>query len=185
MRALLGTCAGEPVFVSSHVHPWLGVVGINSVHLPWILDAYWAKLGRANAVVYTSRNNNVRILWFACNCVLGTALSNFVSPNSSMVVRGSARSAAPAGLWRSLRRRRGDPCRSLGTFALRIWSLSARLGNKKGDLRQLRGRASRGTRRAPGALSQRRGEYGTPLVLAVNTVAGAERPRGPFRTRRS
>lgn len=33
-----------------------------------------------------------------------------------MVARGSARSAAPAGLWRSLRRRRGDPCRSLGTF---------------------------------------------------------------------
>lgn len=35
------------------------------------------------------------------------------------------------------------------------------------------------------ASSGHRGEYGTPLVSAVNTVTGAAKPRGPFRTRRS
>lgn len=35
------------------------------------------------------------------------------------------------------------------------------------------------------ASTRHRGEYGAPLVSAVNTVAGATRPRGPFWTRRS
>lgn len=149
------------------MHPRL-VVGVNkSGCICQGAGACWAELGRANAGVSVSLNNSVRTTSVVVrNRVRGSRLSAFISPNSShdrpreLMVCGAC-TAPGARCERGVRTRAGLSALSRSTSG----AGGPGLGPRKETLR------SSGARRAPGASSRHRGEYGAPLVWAVNTVA--------------